>query len=263
MRNATSLAGKDMGLTSDRLVMAPTGFVSGEHGSQFYHPSPSMVSLWDDFTGDSVDAQWDAKTGSDGSVVTPTVNAQVNGVVRLTTGAGATTTMAVNGVQLQRFLCWKSNQGHLCLETRIKLSAITNICVYAGFGDQVASLGMPINSASSGDTITTNISNGCGFMFDTAMATANWWLVGVAADVDATSQNSTIAPVVATYEVLRIQLSTTGVATFFRNGKQVGTTMTGATTATTSLTPIIAAFTRSAASATVDLDYVAVMANRT
>ena len=129
-------------------------------------------------------------------------------------------------------------------------------------GDQLAALEMPVNSAGSVDTITTNATDAVGFMFDTNQATDNWWAVGVANDVDATLQNLAVAPVAATYETLRIDVSTAGVATFSRNGAVIGSTMSGAVTATVALTPVIAGFTRAAGSATIDAEFVRVSAVR-
>lgn len=54
-------------------------------------------------------------------------------------------------------------------------------------------------------------------------------------------------------------VSTAGVATFYYNGAQVGTAMTGAVTAAADLTPTIAVSkTATAASMTMDNDYIAV-----
>ncbi len=65
------------------------------------------------------------------------------------------------------------------------------------------------------------------------------------------------------YETFRVEVSAAGVATFFRNGNQVGTAMTGALTAAADLTPTIAASKTSvAASMTVEVDYVHVSMNR-
>jgi hypothetical protein len=94
-------------------------------------------------------------------------------------------------------------------------------------------------------------------MFDTRMTTDTWWLTGVAANVDATAQDTTYAPVADTYAKFRIEVSTAGVATFYYNGTAVGTTMTGALTAATDLTPTIyVSKTSVAASMTMDIDYI-------
>jgi hypothetical protein len=116
---------------------------------------------------------------------------------------------------------------------------------------------MPIHSAASANTITTNATDGVGFFFDTSMTADTWWLAGVANDVDATHQNTGYAPVADTYETFRIELGTDGSAHFYRNGVLVGTKMTGAVTATVALTPVIAGFNRDTSNTpTITADYV-------
>jgi hypothetical protein len=137
--------------------------------------------------------------------VTPAVGGTAVGTIGSTTAS-----MAVSGIQLDRGLAWRADQGDLVFETRIKLSAITNIAVFVGFTDQTAALEMPIQSAASADTFTTNATDAIGFMFDTSMATDDWWITGVANDVDATMQDTTFAPVANTYETLRIGVNASG-----------------------------------------------------
>jgi hypothetical protein len=271
----TSLHGREAGLDGQRRLQVPAGFVSGDNGSQIAMPSPTTIAFYEDFLGGSqalsttiIDG-WRSRKGSDGACVDWTITEAVNGTAVGTTG-NTTASMAVAGVQLDRGLDWKANQGNVCLEARIKMSRITNIAVYFGFTDQVAALEMPINSATGAHTITTNATDGCGFLFDTAdTSTDQWLLVGVANDVDATVQSSispaaaAIVPVADTYETLRIELGTDGSAVFFRNGIQVGTKMSGAVTATIAMTPVVAAFNRTTTgNPTVTVDYLHIAGNR-
>lgn len=220
----------------------------------------NFITQFDDFLGDVLADQWGNKTGSHGSVVAPAVVSGVEyGMVRMTTGADAAGSVATNGVLLQSDLQWYP-QHTLVYEVRIKMSAITNVAVFVGFTDQIATLEMPIYSASSADTLTTDASNAVGVMFDTAMSTDNWWQVGVANGVAATAQNSAVAPTASTYEVWRIEVASNGTATFFRNGTQVGTAMTGAAAANVILSPVVAAFSRSNAARNIDMDYLLVRA---
>ena len=134
--------------------------------------------------------------------------------------------------------------------------------MFVGFTDNIA-LEAPVISAASANTVTTNATDAVGFMFDTRMSTVNWWLTGVANDVDATMQNSTFAPVANTFETLRVEVTPAGKASFFRNGKPVGTLMAGALTPATLLTPCLYAGKLSTATTmTVDYDYVYAAMNR-
>jgi hypothetical protein len=226
------------------------------------------VVMFDDFLGGSqalsttiIDG-WRSRKGSDGQCVDWTITEAVNGTVVGTIG-DSTASMAVSGIQLDRGLDWKANQGGLIFEAKVKMSAIADISVFIGFTDQVGALEMPIHSAASANTITTNATDGVGFMFDTSMDADTWWLVGVANNVDATAQNTGTAPVADTYATFRIELSAAGVATFYYNGTAVGSAMTGALTATVALTPVIAGFNRTTSGTpTLTADYVHVSADR-
>lgn len=205
---------------------------------------------------------WSAQfVGSD-----PNVRGLVNldgqsGIARMATGADATGTMALNGVSYTGGLNWKANGGGLVWEGRIALSAITNVCVFIGFTDQNTALEMPF-TLGAGDALTSNASDAVGVLFDTAADTDHWWLVGVKADVDATKQDSGFAPVAGTFETWRIEISTTGVATFYRNGTVVGVSMANALTPTISIARTHSAFARTSTSINVDYDYVLVQGNR-
>lgn len=274
-RIVSSLYGQKIGLTQAGRLMVPAGLLSGEHGSQLAHPSPSRVSLWDDFTGGgqafstTVASGWRSRKGTT-NTVDWTVTAAANGTVVGTIG-DTTASMAVSGCQLDAGLSWKANQGGLCYEARVKMSTIATIAVFVGLTDQVAALEMPIQSAAGAHTITTNATDAVGFLFDTSdTGTDQWLAVGVANDVDATVQatlnnaaTAAIIPVADTYEVFRIELGTDGSAMFFRNGVQVGSRMAGAVTATVALTPVIAGFNRTTTGTpTLTADYVHVSALR-
>lgn len=258
----TSLHGRKLGLDAQGRLIAPAGVVTGEDGSQFYLPSPDRVSFFDDFLGDVLADQHNIVEGTDSATSDAAILAGgIGGVLRFTTG-DAGTGLAADLIQLTQALQWQASNGGLFIEARFKLSQITEAYCFFGFTD-VTTLEAPVISAGSANTLTTNASDGVGFMFDTRMTADTWWLTGVAADTDATAQNTTYAPVADTYAKFRIELGTDGSAVFYYNGKQVGTKMTGAVTAATDLTPTFAVGKLSTAtSITADLDYIAVGMNR-
>jgi hypothetical protein len=263
----TSLHGRLAGLDNEGYMLSKGskqgfGYDQLETGS-----SPSRVVRFDDFTGGgqafgtTIIDGWRSRVGTT-NTVNWTTTADVNGKVVGTIG-DTTASMAVSGVQFDSELCWKPNQGGLVLQARVKLSAITTITAFIGFTDQVSALEMPIQSAASANTITTNATDGLGFMFDTSMTTDEWWLVGVKNNTDATHEVTGFAPVADTYETFRIEVTADGAADFFRNGKRVGTRMSGATTATVALTPVIAGFNRTTSGTpTITADYIMVAGNR-
>ena len=272
-----SMHGRQLGLDRFGRLLSK-GFASGEPGTgkQFdVDPNPHRAVLFEDFLGAGVALSttiaavgnaFRSRKGSDAACVDWTVTPAVNGTIAGVIG-NTTASMAVSGSQLDSGLSWKANQNSdgnvLVFETRLHLSKTTNIAVFAGFTDQTGALEMPIQSAASADTLTTNATDGVGFMFDTSMNTDNWWLTGVANDVDATAQNSTYAPVASTFETLRVEVNSDGSAYFYRNGLIVGSKMTGAVTATVALTPVIAGFNRTTSGAgTITVDYIYVAGNR-
>lgn len=248
--------------TDRKRLMTDGGFAAGNVGNEVRYPGPNTVSLFDDFLGDVVADQWTFVEGTDSATSDAAViSGGIGGVLRLTTG-DAGTGLAADTVQMTSYLQWQASNGGLCMEVRAKLSAITTCWCFIGFTD-VATLEAPIESAASGNTLTSNASDAVGFMFDTRMTDDNWWLVGVAGDTDATAQDTGSAPVANTYATFRIEVDASGVATFFYNGSPVGTKMTGAVTPATDLTPTIAVSKTSVAtSMTMDNDYIHVSMNR-
>ena len=259
----TSLHGRQIGLNhNSELQVANGGIVVGNEGNQVRLPSSKAISVFDDFVNSVLITDWTFLEGTDAATSAAALLAGgIGGVLRLTTG-DAGTGLAADAEQVVHTLQWKAENGGLAFQTRVKMSAITTCWAFIGFTD-VVTLEGAIISAANADTITTNATDAVGFMFDTRMATDNWWLVGVANDVDATAQNSGFAPVADDYETLRIEVNASGVATFFRNGIQVGTTMAGAVTPTVALTPTIGVSKTSvAASMTMDVDYIHVTMDR-
>lgn len=235
-------------------------------GLQDYRDPTIYQRLFDDFMGDDLRAEWNGRKGSDDEALAPALvsSPAQGGVVRLVTGDDAAGTMTVNGSQLAAgaFLNWRADQDGLEIEARIRISALTNVAVFFGFTDQDSALEMPILSAASADAITTNATDAVGMMFDSAMATAGWWSVGVANDVDANGQALGAQPTAGAFETLGVKVDKTGVARFFRNRVQLGLSMMNAVRPTIPLTPVLAAFSRGAASRNIDMDFVQVQAKR-
>ncbi len=256
-----SIHGKKVGLDVDNKLMSPGGFLAGEHGTQSSTHSLGRAVLFDDFFGDVLAQPWDSEVGSDAQVVAPATSAAAGGMIRMTAGDDAAASMAVNGVQLHSELNWYANKVGLVIDVRLKISAITLVSVFVGFTDQVAALEMPIHSAASANTITTNATDAVGLFFDTSMTDDKWWAAGVKADTDATHADTTIAPTADTYQRLRVELTSAGNAVMFIDGIQRAT-VANAVTATVGLTPVVAVFSRTTATRSVDVDYVYCAQNR-
>jgi len=275
MRISASLHGKQAGIGQRysnglRPFMAPGGFISGEHGNQFEQPSPRRVVLFDDFLGDVLADQWNAvETDTDGAQAV--LAGGIGGLLRITTGNDDGNVVVLPDLSgVTSYLNWQASNGDLVFQARVKVSRITLAYFFFGFTDLIT-IEAPIYSAGSADTITTDATDAVGFMFDTGMATDVWHLVGVANDVNATIQTlsaavvgaAQAAPVADDFATFRIEVTAAGVATFFINGRQVGTAMTGAVTPGVDLTPVIYASNTDGTSAlTADVDYIHVAMNR-
>lgn len=231
---------------------------------RFVEQTPAkVVRVFDDFLGDVLADQWAVVEGADTATSDAVVVNALGGTVRLTTGDSATLTYAGNGIQITQgaFYNFRAANGGLSLEARVKIDDITTAGFFVGFTD-VGTFEAPIESAGSGNTLTSNATDAVGFMFDTRMTADNIWLVGVKADVDATAQNTGIAPVNATYITLKVEIDATGAATFFINGARVGDKMANAITTTAALTPTVAAASFVAAVRLLDVDYIEAQMHR-
>lgn len=260
-----SVVGRMLGLDHNKALIVPKGLISGEHGKQLAAPAPNKVVLFDDFTNGFNTGTWLATEGSDAVTSNAAIlSGGIGGVLRLTTGDAGTGLVADTEQITQNSLMWQASNGGLVFQTRVKLSAITDCYVFLGFTDTVAAaLEAPIMSAGSANTLTTNATDAVGFMFDTRMTADTWWAVGVDTDVDATAYNTTYAPVADKYETFRIELDTSGNATFFRNGLQVGPVMSNAVAPGTDLTAVVTVSkTAFAVSMTMDVDYIHVAMDR-
>lgn len=244
-----TLEGVDLGLTrighlvSRRRVLAENPLFPG---------AQSLLS--DHFNGVSRNTfLWGSHLGSDGAAVGPAITVAKGGRMRLTTGAGAGGTMAVNGSQIDSELNWEPDAGGMRFATRLKLSAITNIVVFAGFTNQKAALQMPA-TLGAGNAMTVVANDFVGFLFDTSSDSDTIYMAGAKAG---TGQllDSKLAYVAATDMSMTVEIDVNGNAQFYMGGKLVGS-IAGLTTKTVPMTPVVAAFTRTAASANVDIDHI-------
>lgn len=271
MEILTSLHGRSVGLGAEgtlgaakgkRPLISGGGFVAGHRGKQIVLPSPDKVALFDDFLGDVLADEWAAvETDTDGAQAV--LAGGIGGVLRITSGNDDGNVVVLPDLSgVTSYLNWQASNGGLRMITRVKVSRITLAYIFVGFTDLVT-IEAPVISAGATDTITTNATDAVGFMYDTAMATDTFHLVGVANNTDAAIQTLATAPVADDYITLCVEVSAAGVATFFVNGVQVGTPMSGAVTPAIDLTPCVyVSNTDGTEAVTLDVDYLNVSMNR-
>lgn len=158
-------------------------------------------------------------TGSNNSA-DPAIAVAERGEYRLQAGDGDGT-MGQDGSQFCMVVPCQADSGNLAFECRVKIADIAEVSLYVGFTD-ITSLEEPMSV--SGTTLTTNCSDGFGFVFDSAMTAPKWVAAGVDTDTDATGEGVTdaTAPANDTYQTLRAEVNALGTfAEFFVDGVKV------------------------------------------
>lgn len=227
--------------------------------------SRDVFAIFDDFlqqTLTEADTPWVLNSGSNGTAVDPAINAQEGGVLRLTSGV-AGTGVAADGSQVVCSVPMQADSGGLVFETRLHVNtAVTTVQVVAGFTD-VTTLELPA-AVGAEDAITTNLSDGCVFVYDTDSVADQWFAVGVDSDTDATGNGATgIAPVADVYQTLRIEIDADGaVARFYINGALVKSLTAAAVSPNVNLFATVVVNSTTTTSRTVDVDYIYAGHNR-
>lgn len=255
-----SIYGRRFGLTRGGSVIS-----DGHLKIASYRDRGVLNQLLDHFTGSTLNSNdWTTKKGSDGACALPFIPDSVGGgKCRLTTGAGAVLTMAVNGSQFFSALQWDMARAvgsiPMAFGGSAQLARITSACFFIGMADQDSALQMPFTIA--GGVLTANATDGYGFLFDTAATAATWKFVGVANGVATAIGDTGIAPVAATDDLFMIENDGAGNATFWLDDVPYGT-VGGCGRAAHLLTPTVAMFSRSAVSTTADVDFLNVENSR-
>lgn len=248
------------GVTADNFLL-----VKDATGRRWSRLSPSpihKISLFDDFLGDALDARWALASGSDAQAVDPTIVAAVGGTARLVSGDVGGGDDAVDSSVLTSGLHWKAANGGLVAQFKVKLvGTVANTAIFLGLTDVSGTAEMPIHSAGSADTVTDNATDAVGIMYDTAMTTDEWGIIGTKNGTQTTYESIGNAPTADTFETFRIEVSSAGAVTVYRNGVEIST-VANAVTASVALTPVVAVMSRTTTSVTADVDYILVEGNR-
>lgn len=251
---------------SDGASYASTAILIGDEWNYSIDSSaPALLSAqtkFDDFLGDLQLEDMFEISGSDGQAVQALVSEQY-GVYQLTS-SDAGTNCASDCEGFNYGLGWQADQGSLVFETRLHLDgdvATAGICV--GFSDDESTV--EIGFGISGTTITSTVTDGVMFCYDTDATTDQWYFLGVDSGTDAPDNAITgVVPVVNVYQVLRIEVDSAGaVCRGYIDGVLEITLTSGCVTNTVALAPGIWVDSASnAASHVFDVDYIYVSADR-
>ena len=202
--------------------------------------------------------KWTALEGDDDIAAPPVVIAANNGLLTLVSG-NAGDTFAHDGSQLSSQLNWIPANGGLSMTARIMpVTGVATVCYNVGFTDTIA-LEMPITLSTT--TLTTNASDAAVFVYDTAATNDFWHIQGVKGNTDTALTNTSVLPVADTYTILRVDIDTSGTASFYIDGVLKGN-IANAVTTSVALTPTIAVTARTTSSRVLYVDYVEVAQKR-
>ncbi len=219
------------------------------------------VSWFTDFLGDQVPDEMSLKAGS-GTGNAVAISAGLGGRLSIKSASddGAITANA-SAAELTG-LDWRADQGGLVMETRIQCDDISEAYIFIGFTDasQASTLEEPLFLTTT--AIDSTATDACGVLYDVDGTTKQWLHGGVKNGTDTTPAYSGAAPVQATYETIRVEVSAAGAVQGFINGVAIGAPVADAVTITVPLLPIIVVANRSANAVTCLADYLFVQGDR-
>ena len=236
--------------------------------------SPNFVALWEDFV-DTGTLDWTDLDGDTGAANTSTSQALTNGVWRLAISATNHPPSPANYQLLKQRLIWKANQSadpkhsRLHLGARVKIGTVSRstpdrTSVFVGFTDTGAGH-VPLRDTGAG--VVAAASNAVGFLYGSS-ADTGWNGVAVNADTVGTQVVlDRTRPVSNVYDVLEVEVhrglsDTGGNASFYINGKIVGTIASPIVTSRAMVPTVTIWQQDTGGGATVDIDWINVWANR-
>ena len=169
------------------------------------------------------------------------------------------------GVSIGTEICWSASlNGTLVLETRLEMQALTTRVVWAGFcGTHADDVAEPVTS--TGTTLTLVATDLCGFIFDSQLTSGAWHMPykggSATGPTLSTTVQSTVSPVTAECDVLRVEIYPNGTANWYING-DLAQSVAGAVSTTALLSGFVACFGTTTTAADADVDYLAIEANR-
>ena len=167
---------------------------------------------------------------------------------------GGSTTITAGGTlndagELSHTAQWSAAK-NCGVEIRMKVSAITTICVCGGLVDARENTNDHVAMEISGTALRscTVTADFCGFIFDTDQDTDVWYVGASNNGTEGTpvAATGTLAPVANTFFIIRIQTDKDGNVRFYYNGVNVGVLPTAIAYASTNLlTPYVGFIARS------------------
>lgn len=169
------------------------------------------------------------------------------------------------GVSIGTEICFSPTlNAPLAIEARVEMQAITARVVWVGFcGTHADDVAEPVTA--TGTTLTLVADNLCGFLFDSQLTATKWHMPykGGTTTGPTTSTNveSSVTPVAAEADILRLEIDRDGAARWYINGV-LEQSVAGAVSTTALQSGFLAVFGTTTTAADADFDYLAVEAER-
>lgn len=216
---------------------------------------PDYITYVDDFLGDTLRAEWDENVGGTGTVALGNTSGQSNAVL----SSGATdeshSTLALS-------IGWDVGVTMMLIETRIKLSHLTELIAEIGFSDALSEAdGIAFTSHDS--TPVAVAADAALFAFHNATggdALTNWSAVTVKTS-GSTQRSDTAIAATTGWVKLTVAIDSAGNAAFYINGVKV-VEVSGAVNTSATLTPWLSIKTKTAAERNLTVDYVLISSTR-
>lgn len=186
-----------------------------------------------------------------------------SGAVRLSTGI-----VNNNGCSVGTATCFNvALMGTLILEARVQMEALTARDVFIGFTSVNADAQAKHCIGSGATEIALTSEDMAGFLYSDTLTTDELWHFiynggSVTGATDSTTVKSSVTPVLSEWDVLRVEVDNNGTARWYINGGLEKTLAGAMAVGSEYLAGVVSVNANETTSATVDLDYLLVAANR-
>lgn len=153
--------------------------------------------------------------------------------------------------------------GTIVVEARLEMQALTTRVVYLGLcGTHADDAAEPLTA--TGTTLTLTATDLCGFVFDSQLTATKWHMPYKGGTVTGPTASgsvvSTVTPVAAECDVLRLEVDPNGTARWYINGV-LEQTVEGAVSTTALQSALVGCWGTTTTASDVDVDYLAVRFN--
>ncbi len=206
------------------------------------------ITFRDDFTDDTLATdQWVVAGVNSGTCA---IEVAAQGHARITTGDADDDDVDVAGE-----IVWNPAKG-CCCEAKIRNNDVSGLAWNFGFSDAKGEAADKIACTLSSSTLTSNAADCAMFVFDPDATTDNIYAASVDSDDESTIINTSTTSADAEWNVLRVEIDSTGNVDFWINGAHAGRADQSVGVSSADMCLYIGAINRETTGNTLDIDYV-------